>query len=398
MNKLIIFILAFIFIPSVYSLGVTPGKNTIDYVPGEVSSFTVNVLNDEAQDLDLVILIQGELANYISVSDASFHMSSSDTTKSITYSINVPSDLGPGTHEGDIAIVSLLSKSEASEAFVGVSAGVVTKIQVNSPYPGKYVDASLDAVGPDDSGKITFVIPVLSRGKLDLSKVHADIEIYTSLNEKIDEFLTQDISLLSGERGQIVGEWDSSQYNNGKYTARANLFYDEEVIVLEDEFNIGQRLVELESVEVNDFSLGGIAKFEILVQNKWGEDIQGAYAEMQVHDPDGGLLTQFKSSNEEIPAFGKKVLYVFWDTDGVRKGNYDSTLVLNYGSDSSRKDLELEVSDNNIKVVGLGYVISKSDSNSSSSSLVVVLITVIVLLVLLNLVWFLIIRKKIMKK
>jgi len=151
--------------------------------------------------------------------------------------------------------------------------------------------------------------------------------------------------------------------------------------------------LKIKSVEVNDFSLGGIAKFEFLVENTWNEVIKSAYVQMEVLNKDSVPIADFKSATYDINQFESKVLVAFWDTEGIKKGYYDSRAFLRFGEQSLQHDFKLDVSDNEITVIGVGYVISKS-SKGSSNNLTVILITVIAVLVIINLIWFLVLRKR----
>jgi len=383
---------------SVLALGVTPGRTTFIYVPGEQQTVEFTVINSEKVDMDLVVLIQGDLNESISVSEVSFHMSAEEESRTLSYTINMPSGLSPGLNIGEVVVIQLPGKSPTSEAFIGAAVAVITQIYVNVPFPGKYAEAALNVIGPDADGKIIFVIPVLSRGDLDLVRVRGIIDIFGPLNEKVVTVNTNEISLLSQERGEIIVTWDAD-VAPGPYRAVATVIYDEDTLTIEREFNVGTRTLDLLGVEVNSFSLGGIAKFELLVENRWSNTISGAYVQMLVYNSEGEVMADFKSPTYDISPLEKTLMIAFWDTAGVRVGNYDSSVFLKYADQSIQEDLKLEVKDNEINVVGVGYVISKGGgSGFGGDSLTIILVTAVVVLVLINLLWFLVLRKKLHRK
>jgi hypothetical protein len=385
---------------SVMALGITPGRTTLDYEPGAESTVNFEVINSEGKDIELVVFVEGELNQSIAVSDVSFSMSASEGSKTLSYTLTMPSGLKPGLNTAEVVVIQLPGKSLTSEAFVGATVGVATQIYVNVPYPGKYAESALNIIGPEADGKITFVMPVLSRGKLDLVRVRGSVDIFTSLNEKIETLNTNEVSILSGERDEIVVEWDTSSVAPGPYRAVATVIYDEDTLTLEKDFNVGKKILEVQQIEVNDFSLGEIAKFELLVENKWSEVISGAYAQMQIFNDDGEVMADFKSATYDISPLEKVLMVAFWDSGGVSTGKYDSSLFLRYGGQSAQQDLQLDVSENEINIIGVGYVISqaKGPKGSGGGSLTVILITAVVVLVLINLLWFLVLRKKLKKK
>lgn len=380
---------------SVSALGITPGKSTFDFEPGAQRKVSFSVVNSEARDMSLVVLIQGELNQSISVSEVAFKMSSDERSKELTYILTMPLSLKPGLHTSEVVVVQLPEKSAISEAFVGAAVGVATQVYVFVPYPGKYAEASLNVIGPDDNGEIVFVMPVISRGDLDLVKVRGLIEIYGQLNEKIATLNTNEVAIPSGQRMEIVATWIPN-VPSGTYRAVATVLYDEGTLTLEKQFNVGSRLLDLQNIEVNGFSLGEIAKFELLVENKWSEVIMGAYANLLIYNNEGEVMADIKSPSYDVPALEKILMVAFWDTAGVRKGIYDSSVFLRYGQQSVQQDFKLEVKDNEINVIGIGYVISRESAGGGlfDNTLVVVLIVVIALLVIINLLWFLVLRKK----
>ena len=395
---LFVFILTTGFMQSVFALGITPGRTTLDYAPGKIETYQFEVVNSDQQEIEIVVLVQGELNASVSVSEVSFKMLNGEASKKLSYTLTMPSGLKPGLHTAEIVALQLPGKSGSSGTYVGATVGVATQIHVYVPYPGKYLEASFDVM-PSGDGDIRFIVPVISRGELGIVRAKAVIDIYTSLNEKIDSVVTDEIEIKSLDRRELTTLWKPEGAPPGRYKAVATIIYDEETTTVEKEFSIGEQNLEIKNIEVNDFSLGGIAKFEILVENKWSEIIPGAFVQMQIFNKEGQVMADFKSAAYDIPPLEKKLVTAFWDTDGVGEGTYDSSIFLKFAQQSLKQDLKLEVSEDDITVVGLGYVIkNKSGKSGESNSLLVVLIAAIGILVLLNVVWFLMLRKKVLKK
>ena len=209
-------------------------------------------------------------------------------------------------------------------------------------------------------------------------------------------FADKRFSLLSGERGEGSAVWnvDAPQ---GKYIAKAVVRYDGEKREIEKEFEIGEFVLDLKHIFVEDFVLGGIAKFNMIVENKWNEMIRSAYAEMRVYGNNFDELANLKSATYDIPAGEQTTMVYHWDTAGIEKGMYDANVILHYGGKKTQQDLQLDVQQDRINVIGLGYVISEAESGMSNT-LLVVLVTVIGVLVIMNVLWFLVFRKRLKKK
>jgi hypothetical protein len=229
-----------------------------------------------------------------------------------------------------------------------------------------------------------------------LTDVKAHVDIYNSLGDKVDSFKTQSVSIPSGGRKEIVYGW-KADVPIGNYRASASLVYDEGTIPLEATFSIGSKELELQEVSVNGFSLGEIVKLEMLVENKWSEKIVDAHVATKIKNNKGDIVSSFESANYDIDSLSKQTFVSYWDTAGVRTGDYQTEVSINYGDKSSKRNLEFQVGQNDLTVIGLGYVISAEGDDGGVSGLVVVLIVVIVLLLLINLLWFFLLRKRLKK-
>lgn len=391
-KSLVIFALLIFLIGSVSALGVTPARTTIDFEPGLKRTVDFSIINSEHKDATLIISPQGDLNASISLKENSVTMSSTEESKQLSYEVNLPNELSPGLHVAEIVILQLPEKSETSEAYIGAALAVVTQLYVYVPYPGKYAEAALNIVNAGQGEDAVFIIPVVNRGEFDLVSVKANIDIYNKLNEKITSFDTATISVRSKEKKELVSKW-RADVPIGTYRAVVTLTYDGETINLEKQFNIGNKELELQQLEVNNFRLGDIAKLEMLVENKWSEQISGAHVQTQIYNEKEELVADFSSANYDIPALSKKLMVSYWDTAGVKPETYSAKVFLKYADISTQKNLQLKVSEDRIEVIGLGYVVS-SEGTSKNDNLVLVLIVGIVILILMNLFWFLLLRKR----
>jgi hypothetical protein len=397
MNKLfLMFLILLISMGSVSALGITPARTTVDFDQGLEFDKSFTILNSESKNLNIVVYTQGNLAGNIYLSENSFSMSSSESSKQLNYKLKIPANLPPGRNEGEIIIMALPEGQGTSEAFVGAALAVVHQVHVNVKYPGKYAEADLNIIDANQGDDVVLVVPVFSRGEHDLVSVRANVDIYNQLNEKVDSFNTVSISINSGERKELVHKW-KADVSIGRYLAKVALIYDGETINLEKQFRVGMQELELQNIEVRNFRLGDIARFEMLIENKWSEPIKNAFTEMHIFDSQDRLISEVKSASYDFEPLSKEVLVSFWDTAGIREGDYETKFFLKYGDKSSQKNLELKVSKDSIRVIGLGYVISSEEGRRGDSNLVFILVVGIVVLILINLLWFIILRKKFKK-
>jgi len=390
MRSWIFLIIVILCCSSVFAIAISPGRTTLEFRPGLEEEVGFSIANSEGKEVNLVIAAQGELEDSVFIEEKSVKILPGEDMKRVSYNVRLPQELNPGVHTAEVVVLQLPEAGSLGETFIGAAVAVITQLHVNVPYPGKYAEADLNILAPDSEGKMQFVIPVYNRGEFDLVSVRATIDIYTSLNEKVATIETDRVGIVSDLRKDLVAVWDA-RAASGAYKAVVTVIYDESTLEVEKDFNVGLRKLRLENIEVNDFSLGDIAKFEVLVANEWGENVEGVYAEMEIYNERGGMIADFKSPTYDISSLEKILMTAFWDTKGVREETYDSTLFLRYGDSAEQQDLQLDVRDDEILIVGFGYNISPT---GGESGLVKVLIGLVVVLVLANVSWFVYLRKR----
>ncbi len=394
-KRFFILVIGVFIMSSVLALGITPGRTTIDFESGAKKDVSFDVINSGGTDIKVVFSAQGDLAEYISLPVRESVILGSEKTKSFSYSLNLPSTLEPGLNTGEIIVSQLPTEGSSAGSQIIATLAVVTQVHLYVPYPGKYANAKMYVYGANVGEAVRIVIPVVSVGEFDLTSVSANVDIYSGAGERIDSFNIGPISVPSGTKKELVYDWVKN-VPIGNYVAKASLIYDDGIINLEESFSVGSEELELQEINVKDFNLGEIAKLEMLVENKWSSEISEVYIETKILNDKGGVVSDFKSSSNDIDALSKQVFVSYWDTNGVLEGDYDAEVSIKYADKISEKGLKFKVSQNELVIVGLGYVISAEDSSGEIDTIVIVLVVIIVLMVLINLLWFFLLRKKLM--
>ncbi len=397
-RQLIVFTFAVIFLIlgsfGASAIGVTPGRTTLDFKPGLKKNVELTLINSQKTDVDLSIGVQGELSKSVSLKQEFIKMSSGEEEKKIYFDITLPNSLEPGLHTAEVVIKQKLNQRSSGQATIGTELAVVTQVSVYVPYPGKYLDAQLAVSGNEDKKK--FVVSMVNRGTESINNARAVVEIYDSDQNYVRKIETTSVSLKPSDKGEIYAEWEVNA-PQGRYNAKASIDYDGQKSSLEKEFEIGDFVLDLLQIYVKDFELGGIAKFNLVVKNKWNEPITKAYSEMRVFDSNMDEMADVKSATYDIPAGMKTEMSYYWDTKGINAGLYDANVILYYADKKTQQDLKLDVESNNINVLGVGNVIS-SGSGSNGNGLVTILLIIIGFLVLLNVLWFVVLKKKKLKR
>ncbi len=378
------------------AISITPGRTTINFEPGLSQEIPFSIINSENKEMSVVFTVRGDLADYITLTKTYEEFSSSDESKSFSYTLNLPSTLGkPGLHEAEIVALQMPKDIKEQGTFVGATVGVITQLYVHVPYPDKYIEVDVNIIEAGQNENTVFLIPVVSRGKLDIVDVRAVIDIYTSLNEKVATIDSNTETLNSLERKELVADW-VADVNPGKYLADITIIYDNEVTKIEKEFNVGEMILEIKEIHVRDFELGQIAKFNALVENKWSNDLKDVYLNILVYNEEGETMADFKSPTYDINALSKSEMVAYWDTVGVHEGTYDGKLILKYGDKSTDRNIQLKISDYEIEVLGVtGRVIVQRGTKFNLNNLLLILL---IFLIVANIIWFVVVKKLLKKK
>ena len=390
---LLTFFLILFSINGIFAVGITPGRTTINFEPGLHKNIYFTILNQEHKPLSLEFFVKGEMTNYVKLEQKTAFISESETSKDFYYTINLPNkQIDPGMHDVEIIARVVPSSVNSSESFAKATLAVVTQLHIFSPYPGKYVDAELKVTSIPGQ-KINFLIPVTNRGNEDIENISAKINIYSLDDKKVETLNSNSFSLRAGESKEFLVNLDSV-LPPATYKAVAEISYDGKKLNKQILFDVGKLAMQVTKIEIKNFVLGGVAKFNATVENDWGDDLKNVYLKIVVYNSSGGDLADFKSQVYDVPARSKKNMIAYWDTSGVKQGDYNGKVILKYGQYSEKsieKEVQIKVSENDIEVVGLtGHVVSVSSGKFNLNNF---LIIIIIVLVIINIVWFVVIKK-----
>jgi len=376
------------------AIGIAPGRTTVNFEPGMHQEIAFRVENNEHKDMKVLFRVEGELAQYVKLKELLVDFSAGEESKMFSYIIDLPQSFDkPGDHEANVIAQELPKDLKAQGTYVGATAAVATNLLVKVPYPGKYAEIRLDISEAQVNGTTVFIIPVLNFGTEAISKAKGTIEIRGPTNEVLATLETNVLSIPAKGTGELTAGWIAN-VNAGKYYAVATVNYDGKLAKAEKVFGVGNLYVEVKDIVVKEFTLGDVAKFNILVENKWNEKLDNLYAELIVSNDKGDQLASTKSASTSIEALGQTTLDVFWDTEGVQSGIYNTKVVLHYGDKSSEKQLKIEVTLDKIKTSFVGataQVVGVEQKGILQNS---ALMIAIVILVVINLGWFIYMRKR----
>jgi hypothetical protein len=374
----------------VYSLGVAPARKIIEFEPEYEGEFEMKIYNSAYKDIKVLIYVEGNLEDRIELDQTELIFSSDEEYKTVGYKITLPKKLDlPGEHINNIVIREVPIDSDSEGAVIGSSVAVVHQVVVKVPYPGTYAVAELRILESRSLDKVDFVASVSNLGSDKIDAAKGLIDIYDSNNRLVVSLETNLDSVNSEQTKGLSASWDEN-VELGKYLAKLTLTYDGQVAEDQREFYVGKLFVDIIDIVVEGFRLGEIAKFVILVENQWPEQINDVYTEF-VFSKLGQEVAIVKSASETIDALFTGELIAYWDTVGVEEGMYDTVINLYYNDQKIEKDMRTYVGIDSITfdLFGAGAVIADTGGLDKMN---LAIIAVIVLL-LANAGWFIYFKK-----
>ena len=219
----------------------------------------------------------------------------------------------------------------------------------------------------------------------------ATIDILGPTNERITTIQTNSKLIKSKEIGELTAEWIPK--DPGFYSALATLRYDGKTSQTQKTFYIGNVEIELLEVQVKNFRLGGVAKFDLTIENKWNDLVKNVFIEITMKTKEGNILDTFKSTSSDIASLAKETIVAYWDTTNINPGQYDATITMHYADNKkTERQFTADVSLDNIRLSSIGATAQViSSTGLPDNSLIAFLV---VILIAINIGWFIYFKKK----
>lgn len=388
----LVMLMALLLLSPALAIGISPAKFNIDYTQGGEQDLVVRLVNREAEPTRIIIYAQGELEKAITVLEPVVDFAPGEAEKTVRVKVRLPELSTPGQHEGEIVALQLpRNYGEDDQTTVSATAAVISKVVVNVPYPGKYVEPVMFV--QEANGKVVFTVSLSNHGKEPVESVAAEIRVLSSTNQELARLNTDSIALPLAGQGKVTSVWDA-KVNPGPYHAIAMVRYDNEMSRVERDFNVGTLKINVASFDVGKFRIGEIAKMLITVKNEWSDDIEGLYADLVIRDKQGHEVITTRSASVNVPALGQVTLTAFWDTNGIPVGNYDAVIVLHYADKTTEQPLELAVNIDSITPISQDITANAVAGEASPLNRDTLMFAAVIILVLVNVMWLFWFRKK----
>ena len=301
------------------AVGIIPGKIEFDFQPGFEETITYSIFGvDDVTEFE--IYIEGDLSEYIEIDKETIKGSGS-----FNAILKLPDHIEkPGKHRILIGAREKFDDETLTTA-IGTSVDIRGVIDIHVPYPGKYLEISLNSHDVNVGEPVRFELTILNKGT---NKVNLSSKIEVASEEKtIETLYFKDRILKNQEDIKLQKILNTTTYNPGSYIATAIVDYGK-MVVAESKFRIGDLIINIIS-HTKQISIGGLQSFNIEIESGWNDNIDGAYAEVFILNNSNNLAS-FKTSSTSLTPWEKKNITGFFDTTNFIKGVYDANITINY--------------------------------------------------------------------
>ncbi len=363
--------LSFCLFPNVSAILISPSSIKVDFEPNLERGFNIIVGNTQEGPMNISITKSGYLADYIIIDAPDIILFQGKELKQFGVIIKLPEKIEkPGDHL-NIIWANELGISEAG----GISAlfHIGAKLTIRVPYPGKYVELSLDVKNPRVNQTLQFELTANSFGTENINNAQGTIYLYDADNKTLATLQTESKPIPAKGSEIFHASWFAG-VDPGQYRALAVLTYDENTTRIEKDFMIGAPSIKIANITADPIPKGSIGKILTTLQSQWNLRIDNVYLEMEIRDSGGNLVTSppIKSATISVDPWSVPVIATYWDTADMEEGEYTAKATLHYLDKTEEASAKIKVVE--AQIISMEMIL-----------VIVVIIILIILVVLLYL-------------
>ena len=367
---LLFFFLLFVSPNPVLAVSVSPATVTVDYVPGERVVIPLRLgSNLPGESYGVLEVINSSLSEYVSLETERVRLPDTGRVNVNAY-LQIPVLEGVYGRQSVRIFVTEVTPEQAEQMIV-VRTGINFRIDIDFPYPGKYVEISrLSVPSIREGDQAGFEWSVISRGS-ESSDFSATLELFDGDGEVFDvkEYSTR--FLAPRESHSESGVFDTSSFLPGEYDVVLSVLFDSDKHASRTAtFRVGEEDVALKGFEPSELRYNSITPVRISVESLWADTFSNVYAEVSVNDRSS------RTPSESLNAFSVVDLNHFVDTSGFEPGEYEALITVFF--DGLQRDFS-------VPVTVLSEAESRArfgDQDSGGSSVQVLLIVMVILVIL----------------
>jgi len=340
-SKTFLFALAVVMLAgSAFALGISPGKITVIFEPNLKQEVTLKVMGaSDISKIESYTRQEGEINPADVLTIKGFVEKNGEITLPVIVDLSKLDykKLTPGNHR---VIIGVRQKAPEGEQFAALVA-IQVPIIIFVPYEGLFLSTRIEAgdVEKGEEGSVTAVIKNVGGEKANVASV---ISIFKEDTE-IEKFQIPSFELGVGEEKSITRVFDTSDLEEGEYTAQLAVNVGSYSITKEQKFKVGRIKLSVETIK-QEYPISEVSKFEMSVKNNWNEEVKNVYAQVEISDKNKEII-EFKTSMFDVPSLDKggtaKVSH-FFDSSGIIEGRYNMNVTLFYKDYTTNSNYEIE--------------------------------------------------------
>lgn len=379
---------------SVFAIGVVPASKEY-LLDNNKITYSIRLVNDEFSDKTYELEVAGDLAQYITLNTEKISFNKNEKYKEFIVNVDIPESLDVlgGEYVNRITI-----KESATQATnIAAKVGVVSKLTLVSPYK----DASLKSnfITPNfiKDQQNSFSLEVKNEGIKDAKNCRGLLSIQSNTNTELDLLIHEPVDIKPGYTQRYLFPWKAT-LNNGDYYAKATVICDGLESIEENKFNIGSPSIKVLKLVSDNFKLGQINKFDLILESEWNSAINNVYADISL-TKDKSILQNAKTPTSNFEKLDTQTFPLFIDTTKVEPGTYEFMITIHYLEKETIELFNLLMTTEGVKISSItGNVIGNSipqKTELKESGEVNLLTLLIIVVVLVNgFLFYMLIKKK----
>ena len=382
MDKLAVWIIVALMIPiNAVAIGVVPASHESQYSPGQDFLGQITIINNDDLDQEVTVFAVGKLAGQISFSESHFTMKSGEKKHAVSFTLSQPNELGEHGRVGTDIIVKASPLTGKDSSGVYASTAVVSTVVINVPFPEAYLGLRLFVPSFAQGKESGFGVEITNLGQDDAVAIDAVIEVKNPFGEPVASLPVKTGTIKPGQKKLFAANWNPD-VPNGEYTAVLTVKYSGKTFSAERPVKVGSSGIALDSIKLERYVPGEIAKVDIEVENLWNRPAENVYIKGALHD-EAKTLRPYQSEAYTIKPYSRQGYSLFFDVSGLQERSYALDVIVLSEESEQRFGYDFAVSRENAFILQKGQQLERPAGTAGITVLQIVALMLVAAVALL---------------
>ncbi len=312
------------------SLGIGPAIKEYNFAPGQRIQVNYYVTSDDPNK-EIELYVEGDFAEYVTLSRENLLGGGN-----FDLILDLPNEWD---NPGKNTLIIGARELPPEDQFIGTAVNIRAIMRIYVPYPGRYIESTLNVPDANIDEQIPVELHVINRGKESLD-IDANIKFYDGNNELVDDMSFEQVFLEPSQDRYFRKFLDATGYRPGNYLAEAIVLYGGDMVRINETFRIGSLFVNITNF-TDELPKKGIQKFYVGIESRWNGALDEVFADVNLSN--GIQNITFRTPSINLGAWESKNLEGYINTDEL-EGIYEADITLKYAGQttSARGNLEIK--------------------------------------------------------